>query len=220
MKLKALAPRLMAAALLITTLSACGQSPPSPQQPTPPDSSATDADSTDTTTAPAPNWAAILGETSAPANWQVQPCDVPTMLCVEANSELVGTVERFVTPVAELNVPTDGSAESLLQSWVENQYETIQQDRETGDSTLTFTTQPPTGVSIGSLPGLRYGFTTTQSDGTLFDRTLGYVATDGEFLYVFATSAISGDPTGGFSSDEALTEFEPHFAEIVEGLNL
>lgn len=215
MKINALAPSLMAAALLITTLSACGQDS---QQPLPSDSSVTD--STNVVTAPVVDWQTILGKTSAPANWQVEPCDVPTLLCVEANGELVGTVERFVTPISELDVPTNGSADVLLRSWVENHYETIQRDRETGDSTLTFTTQPPTDISVGSLPGLRYGFTTTQADSTLSDRTLGYVATDGEFFYVFATSVINGDPTGGFSSDAALTEFEPHFAAIVEGLNL
>ena len=218
MNLKAFAPSLVAAALLITTLSACGQSPPVPQQPAPPDSSTTD--SIDTATAPTLDWEPILGETSAPANWQVEPCDVPTLLCVEADGQLVGTIERFVVPVAELDVPTDSSSDALLRSWVENHYETIQRDRETADSTLTFSIQPPTDVSVGSLPGLRYGFATTQANGTLFDRTLGYVTTDGEFIYVFATSVVNGDPTGGFSSDEALTKFEPHLAAIVEGLNL
>jgi len=54
----------------------------------------------------------------------------------------------------------------------------------------------------------------------VFDRTVGYVATDGEQVYVFVTGVISGDPTGFFAKDSDLSTFEPHLATITKGLQL
>ncbi|PSN11563.1 hypothetical protein C7293_23800 [filamentous cyanobacterium CCT1] len=164
-----------------------------------------------------------MGPVSAPENWQVEPCVNDVLLCVEANGELMGTVERFSYPVSEVNlpeIPTPGAEREFLQAWVADHYGTIERDRTMADPNLTFTSEPPQDIAVGSLPGLRYGYTVTHPNGALFDRGIGYVATDGDQVYVFVTGVISGDPTGSFSDEAAVEAFAPHLDTIIQGLQL
>lgn len=172
-----------------------------------------------------PSWSAILGATSAPAGWQVSPCENPTLLCIYENGEIIGTVELFAEPVAgsafEAKLEeAGGDRVRALQGWLADHYATIESDRKLGAPELKFTSESPEPAAVGSLEGLRYGFTTTFANGNLADRTRGYAATDGTTLYVIATGVISGDPTGSFFSVEAAQQFEPYLAEIVAGLRL
>lgn len=175
--------------------------------------------------APATGWADILGPVSAPDNWQVEPCVNSQLLCVEADGELIGTVERFSYPLGEVNLQggapvTEEAQRQFLQAWVADHYAAIEGDRKVADPALTFTSDTPEDTAVGSLPGLRYGYTVTHPNGALFDRGIGYVATDGDQVYVFATGVISGDPSGSFSDEAAVEAFEPHLDTIIQGLRL
>lgn len=178
-------------------------------------------------TAPAvmPGWATILGATSAPDGWQVAPCDHPILLCMTADGELVGTVERFSYPLSDIDLaatgePAPGAELEYLRAWVAEHYAAMARDRQTAHPSLVFATEPPTEIAVGGLPGLRYSFTAKQANGALFDRYVGYVTTDGEHLHVFVTGMINGDPSGTFSDNAALEQFEPYLDDIIQGLLL
>ncbi|HIK45463.1 MAG TPA: hypothetical protein IGR64_11345 [Leptolyngbyaceae cyanobacterium M65_K2018_010] len=171
------------------------------------------------------SWADLLGAVSAPDHWQVEPCENPALLCVRANGEILGTVERLSYPLSEANWPgeppkTPEAQRQFLAAWVADHYTAIRRDRAGADPNLQFSAAAPTPARVGSLPGLRYGYTITHPNGVVFDRTVGYVATDGEQVYVFVTGVISGDPTGSFSNAEDLATFAPHLASLMEDLRL
>lgn len=171
------------------------------------------------------SWADILGETSAPDGWQITPCENPTLLCVQTDGEILGTVERFSYPLGEVNLQggapkTPEAQRQFLEAWVADHQATIEQDRAGADPNLRFTSDLPTPFPVGSLTGLRYGYAFSDAGGVVRERTLGYVATDGEQVYVFATGVITGDPTGPFGRESDLSAFEPHLATIIEGLRL
>lgn len=210
-------PTLVGLLLLCHGAIACTSSPPSP--PVAEDvSTAAPAD-------PAPGWADLLGPTTAPATWQVAPCTNPMLLCITAQGDILGTVERFSYPLREVNWPggaprTPQAQRQFLDAWVADHYATIRADRAGADPNLQFSATPPAPARVGSLSGLRYGYTITHPNGVVFDRTVGYVATDGEQVHVFVTGVISGDPTGSFSNPDDLAVFEPHLTTLIEGLRL
>ncbi|HEY9881929.1 MAG TPA: hypothetical protein V6D29_25985 [Leptolyngbyaceae cyanobacterium] len=170
-------------------------------------------------------WPAILGPTSVPAGWRVEPCENPSQLCVYTNNEIVGTVELFSHPIAGSNfapllAEAKGERLPALNAWVTEHYATIERDRNLGAPEMKFMAEPPEEVAVGSLPGLRYSFNTNLANGSVGDRTVGYVTTDGTSLYVVAMTAADGDHSGAFSSIEAAQTFEPYLADIVAGLKL
>ncbi|MBD1915045.1 MULTISPECIES: hypothetical protein [Cyanophyceae] len=209
-------PALVGISLLTTALLACSAGPPA----APPETSAPQNEA-----ATPSNWANILGPISAPPNWQVEPCVNEVLLCVEADGDLIGTVERFSHPLSEVPVQgglplPEGSELEFLQAWVSDHYRTIEADRQGADPALKFVGETPVAISIGTLPGLRYGYTITHPNGALFDRGIGYVTTDGTMLHVFATGVISGDPSGSFSDEELFETFLPHLNTTIQGLKL
>lgn len=218
-------PVLAGIVLVTSTLIACGNQPPVSQPQPEPQSGEVSTPIPPTEPAATPGWADILGPTFAPAGWQVMPCKNPILLCVEADGEIVGTVERFSYPLSQIDLaaavePTQGAELEFLRAWVEEHYAAIQQDRQIADRSLIFTAEPSEEISVGGLPGLRYSFAATHPNGTLFDRYIGYVTTDGELLHVFVTGIIGGDPSGTFSDETALDTFAPHLDEIIRGLSL
>ncbi|MGF1569554.1 MAG: hypothetical protein ACFCVD_16050 [Nodosilinea sp.] len=191
----------------------------------PPSSAVSEEVSISAPAAPATGWADLLGPTSAPNHWQVEPCENPVLLCVTANGEILGTVERFSHPLSEVALPgraptTPETQRQFLEAWVADHYTAIRTDRAGGDPKLQFPATTPTPARVGSLPGLRYGYTITHPNGVVFDRAVGYVATDGDQVYVFFTGIISGDPSGSFGDEGDLATFEPHLATIMGGLRL
>ncbi|MGG6237108.1 hypothetical protein ACQ4N7_00585 [Nodosilinea sp. AN01ver1] len=214
-------PALAGIILVSNVLIACTSVPMAPQpEPTPETGTVVTEPA-----APATGWADILGPVSAPENWQVEPCVNEVLLCVEADGELIGTVERFSYPLAEVNLQggapvTEEAQRQFLRAWVTDHYAAIEGDRKTADPNLSFAGDPPQAIAVGSLPGLRYGYSVTHPNGTLFDRGIGYVATDGDQVYVFTTGVISGDPTGSFSDEAAVEAFAPHLNTIIQGLQL
>ena len=215
-------PALAGLVLVSNVLIACTGLPPTATQPDPkPATGGVAAEPA----APATGWANVLGPVSAPENWQVEPCVNDVLLCVEADGELIGTVERFSYPLDEVNLQggapvTEESQRQFLRAWVADHYATIERDRATADPDLTFAGESPQTIAVGSLPGLRYGYTVTHPNGALFDRAIGYVATDGSQVHVFVTGVISGDPTGSFSNEAAVEAFAPHLDTIIQGLQL
>lgn len=214
MKISTRFPTFVGISLLTTALLACAAVPPTPPETHTPRGEATPV-----------GWADILGPSSAPPDWQVEPCVNAVLLCVEANGELIGTVERFSHPIGEVPVQgglplPEGSELEFLQAWVSNHYRAIAADRQGADPALKFVGETPTAISVGTLPGLRYGYTVTHPNGALFDRGLGYVTTDGTLVHVFVTGVISGDPSGSFSDEELVETFAPHLNTIIQGLKL
>ncbi|NJL49181.1 MAG: hypothetical protein HC929_19095 [Leptolyngbyaceae cyanobacterium SM2_5_2] len=186
---------------------------------------------TETTVEPTPlrQWPDMLESASAPMGWQVTPCENSALLCVEAGEKFVGTVEFISYPLADIQRQTEESRSDAseansdletLRQWVANHYKTIQTDRAQADPTLVFLPRASEEVSVGGLPGLRYGFTIRHSSDILAERTVGYITTDGTTLYLFVTGLTNGDPAGTFLSDAALQQFEPHLAEIMAELSL
>ncbi|MBD2108613.1 hypothetical protein [Nodosilinea sp. FACHB-13] len=219
MKIPTRFPTLVGISLLTTVLLACSASPPS-TPPTPPETPASQTDP-----ATSSSWADLLGPVSAPPDWQVEPCVNAVLLCVEADGELIGTVERFSHPISEVPMQgglplPEGSELDFLQAWVSDHYRTIEEDRQIADPALKFVGETPVAISVGTRPGLRYSYTIEHPNGALFDRGLGYVTTDGTMLYVFATGVISGDPSGSFSDEGLFETFLPHLNTIIQGLRL
>lgn len=182
------------------------------------------------------NWSNILTKVSAPDGWQVYPCDNPILLCVKENGQILGTVELITFPVkgsdfssmlATAGVSTDSfnvknpKVLEALRLWVEDHYSTVKRDRESNpDAKFIFSSTKPENISVGRLPGLSYKFQTIHTNGTLFERTVGYVTTDGNNLYVIVAGLTPQDPSGTFSEDVKLSKFEPYLADIIPTLNL
>lgn len=220
----------LAIALLSGSLAACSERPSQPLPLPQPSETTTPTDPQNRSI----DWNDILSTPSVPTGWAVSPCENPMMLCVKRNGESVGRVELFATPVAGSEFetmlrnagapagavdPQSAQMQNALKAWVENFYASIERDRATGASDVTFSSQPSEAVPVGQLQGLRYEFASTR-DGTLLERTTGYVASDGTTLYVITAGVMNGDAIHMFSEDATLQEFEPHLEQIVAGLNL
>ncbi|HEY9762969.1 MAG TPA: hypothetical protein V6D07_10610 [Trichocoleus sp.] len=212
--------------LLASGLIACTEPQTQPQPTLPPETGSVSTPEATTANSSAPvDWSTILGPTAVPAGWRVSPCENPSLLCVYTNSEIVGTVELFHHPVAGSNfapmlAEAKGQRIEALNRWVDEHYATIERDRNLGAPEMDFVADPPAEVAVGSLPGLRYRFSTMLANGSVGDRTVGYVTTDGTRLYVIAMTAMDGDDSGAFSSTEVARQFEPYLADIVAGLKL
>lgn len=218
--------RSFALAAVAIALTACTTPAPQPYPlPQPSEPAATPP------TTPAIGWNTLLRQTSVPEGWTVYACQNPVLLCVENKGELLGSVELFTTPVQgsefermmrDAGVSPDAidlnKMQTVLNTWINTHSATIQQDRE--GAGLRFSAQPPKVVAIGNLSGWRYEFATTREDGGLFDRSVGYVTSDGNTLYVIVAALTPGDPAGTFGDDTSLRTFEPHLDRIVAGLNL
>jgi hypothetical protein len=216
-------PVLAGMILMTAALAAYTEAPPQPQ-PTPETEDVSQPIPPTAMPEPTPGWADILGLISAPEGWQVEPCVNPSLLCVEAEGDVVGTVERFSYPLSEVQLATPVNPEEseleFLRAWVAEFYESIERDRTIADRALVFTGESPTEIAIGELPGLRYSYVTTHPDGTLFERSVGYVTIDGDMIHVFTSGLINGDYAGTFSDDASLSAFEPHLDDIMRGLSL
>jgi hypothetical protein len=222
------------AVTLIGTIPACAQLQPIPQPGNLPQPSETAPP--EGGESKSPSWSKILTKVSAPDGWQVYPCDNPTLLCVQENGQILGTVElitfpvkgsHFSTMLATAGVSTDSfnvknpKVLEALKLWVEDHYNIVKRDRESNpDGKLIFSSTGPENISVGRLPGLSYKFQTIHANGTLFERTVGYVTTDGNNLYLIVVGLTPGDFSGTFSDNIKLGKFEPYLADIIPALNL
>jgi hypothetical protein len=228
---------MLSVAALAWAMVACSPANQS-QTPQPSDAQPSTPASTSVSNSTSPNWKTLLGTTPAPSGWQVAACDLPIYLCVQSKGESIGAVELGVYPIAgsefEKMMQAAGDRSGLstaqrsevtlnaLKIWVNNHYNTIKADRQIGfGKSVVFTSQTPEVVPVGRLQGLRYGFTTAaKPNSNPVERSLGYVASDGQFLYVMTTSVPQTDAGGTFANDAKLRQFEPYLQKIIAGLKL
>lgn len=178
-----------------------------------------------------------------PSPWRVAPCDSKSkapLLCVYDQKTLAGTVEMgtfLISSRADLRkkltdagIPTKANYAdpqyrsrivTALKGWVDDYYTTFKADRaSTYGKTITFTTQPPTQVTIGKLTGLRYGFAGLKQNKGIHERRIGFVAFDGSTLYVITTAFDATSETGKFKTLEDFQRFEPQLTKLLPKLQL
>lgn len=188
-------------------------------------------------------WQKLLGSTSAPNNWQVIPCETEvTLLCVSSQSRGLGTVEVEIYPLkdnpnlqkhlTEVGISQGSQADlqnpqfqskliKALQAWVADSYNTFAKDHQTRyANSIAFSSYPPQQVTMGKLPGMRYGFVRLKPEGGIQEQYIGYVTSDATQLYVITTSFNSSLSKGKFENLENLAIFQPYLSAIAENLNL
>lgn len=188
-------------------------------------------------------WQKLLGSTSVPNNWQVIPCEREvTLLCVSSQGKGLGTVEVEIYPLkdnpnfqkhlTEVGISQSSQADlqnpqfqskftKALQAWVADSYNSFAKDHQTRyANSITFSSYPPQQVTIGKLPGIRYGFVRLQPEGGIQEQYIGYVTSDGKQLYVISTSFNSNLSRGKFENLGNLAIFQPYLSAIAENLNL
>ncbi len=187
-------------------------------------------------------WKTILGAAPAPAGWRVGSCNGGNgpLLCVLAKGKLLGTAEGSIYPLESLpdfqkmlakagitpgsmNIQSPQHKAQILvtlRAWATDYYALFAKDRqpEYGNK-VTFSAQKPQEVSVGKLPGLRYGFTGLKRGG-VHEQHLGYVAFDCRVLYVIKTGFDPLSETGTFKTLQTFRQFEPYLSRIVAGLRL
>lgn len=187
-------------------------------------------------------WKAIVEPTTLPTGWRVRACDGDApFLCVTKGREAVGTIEllrypietlpdfqkMLVTagiPVGETNYQSPRRKAQIvtaLRAWVADYYSLFARNRQPEyGRQVTFSTTRPQEVTVGNLPGIRYGFTGIERGGRIREKRVGYVAFDGKTLYVIATAFDPLSEIGTFKTAETLRLFEPYLSKIVTELRL
>ncbi|MBW4471804.1 MAG: hypothetical protein KME45_15540 [Stenomitos rutilans HA7619-LM2] len=188
-------------------------------------------------------WTRALGTTKMPSPWRVAPCDSKSkapLLCVYDQKTLVGTVEMgtfllssradLKQKLTDAGIPAKANYAdpqyrsrvlTALRAWVDDYYTTFRTDRASAyGKTITFTTQPPTQVTIGKLTGLHYSFAGLKQNKDIHERHIGYVAFDGSTLYVITTAFDATSETGKFKTLADFQRFEPHLAKLLPKLQL
>jgi hypothetical protein len=188
-------------------------------------------------------WQNILGNTSAPSNWQVAPCpgDAP-LLCVSSQGKVLGTVEIGVYPLEKnpafqkhleaAGIPPGTKVDyqspqyqtqltTALKAWGIDHYNAIAKDRQvTYGKDIIFSTHPIQPITIGKLPGIRYGFAGSKRQGGIQEQHIGHVTFDGRALYVISSALDPGSATGKFDKLEDWLIFQPYLEAIASDLRL
>lgn len=188
-------------------------------------------------------WKSLLGQTSAPPDWQVAACDGNApLLCVSSNQNILGTVEIGVYPLenqpnfqqmlAKAGIPPNSNIDYqkpnyqnqlaiALKLWVAEHYNILEKDRRSLYSDrIIFSTQSPEQASVGKIQGMRYRFLGIQQQGEIQEQHLGYVAFDGKALYVITTGFDRGSQTSQFDKLENFQRFQPFLSATVKEVNL
>ncbi|MGP1374656.1 MAG: hypothetical protein ACTS3T_17625 [Almyronema sp.] len=183
-------------------------------------------------------WASRFVLATSPPGWTIAPCEgTAPFLCFYQQGQLAGTLElqqwtleqmpEFEQALAAAGLnQTQIDLEDLTQlgqmrvaltAQVADFYQTLEQDRAA--EAIAFTAESPVEVAVGSLPGLRYGFQQTDPAGTVQEQTIGYIAFDGQTLYVITTTAPYDSPPG-FGQLVDLQALQPYLDSVVRGLQL
>jgi len=188
-------------------------------------------------------WQKILGNTSAPTNWQVAVCNEnAALLCISSKGKVLGTVEINVYPLEKIpdfqkklavaGVPTNSPVDyqnskyqtqvlTALKAWVADKYATVAKDRQAQyGRDIIFSDYPTQSVPVGKLQGIRYGFAGLNQQGGVQEQHIGHVAFDGARLYVITTAFDSATQTGKFEKLENLAIFQPYLYAIAADLRL
>ncbi|BAY60744.1 hypothetical protein NIES22_08040 [Calothrix brevissima NIES-22] len=188
-------------------------------------------------------WRNILGNASAPTDWEVAPCEGNApLLCVSTEGKVLGTVEINIYPLEKnsafqkqleaAGIPANSKIDyqkpeyqtqlwTALKAWVTDYYTAIAKDRQVtyGKETI-FSSHPPQLVTIGKLPGIRYGFTGLKREGGVKEQHIGHVTFDGNALYVITSAFDPSSATGKFDKLEDLAIFQPYLYAIAADLKL
>ncbi|MFN6514042.1 MAG: hypothetical protein RMY29_006020 [Nostoc sp. CreGUA01] len=188
-------------------------------------------------------WQKILGNTTAPTNWQVAVCNGNApLLCVSSKGKVLGTVEINIYPLEKIpdfqkklvaaGVPAGSQVNyqsseyqtqvlTALKAWVADNYATFAKDRQSEyGREIVFSANPTQAVPVGKLQGIRYGFAGLNQQGGVQEQHIGHVAFDGNKLYVITTAFDSGTQTGKFEKLENLAIFQPYLYAIAADLRL
>ena len=188
-------------------------------------------------------WGRLLGATSVPSGWQVQPCDRESpFLCVGQGQTNLGSVEmqrwsvdklpRFQRELTRLGL-TPGlitysnpdhvaKVREALKVLVVDYHLTIERDRQpVYGKTVKYEPMLTDRIQMGSLPGWSYGFQGVATNGPVRERYVSYLAFDGsETVYIVTTCFDPAAATGKFARLSHLEQFQPHLRRIVETLKL
>ncbi|MDZ7961294.1 MAG: hypothetical protein RMY34_26010 [Aulosira sp. DedQUE10] len=188
-------------------------------------------------------WQQVLANKTAPNNWQVVPCEGNApLLCVSTQGKLLGTVEITVYPLANnpdfqqkleaAGIPEGSKVDfqnpkyqtqllTALKAWVTDYYTAISKDRQASyKNEIIFSAHPPQTVTMGKLPGIRYGFVGLKRQGGVQEQHIGHVTFDGTALYVITSAFDPASATGKFDKLEDWAIFQPYLDAITADLNL
>ncbi|AFY41558.1 hypothetical protein [Nostoc sp. PCC 7107] len=189
-------------------------------------------------------WQKVLSKNIVvPNGWQVVPCaGTEPLLCVSAKSEVLGTLEMSVSQVSKnpnfqkhladagisfgtkldyKNSSNQSKVLAALKAWSGDYYTALSKDRQKGNGNkIIFSTHPLENISVGKLPGIRYGFTGINAEGGLQEQYISYAAFDGNALYIISTAFDPNAVKGKFEKLENLVIFQPYLDAIAENLNL
>ncbi|MBD2212484.1 hypothetical protein H6G27_21805 [Nostoc linckia FACHB-104] len=188
-------------------------------------------------------WQKVLVNKSAPNNWQVVPCKGNTpLLCVSDQGKLLGTVEIGVYPLAKnpdfqkkleaVGIPPGSKVDTqnpqyqtqvltALKAWVTDYYSAISKDRQaTYKNEIIFSSHPPQTVTVGKLPGIRYGFVGLKRQGGVQEQHISHITFDGTALYVITSAYDPASATGKFDRLDDWAIFQPYLYAIAAELNL
>ncbi|MEL6462071.1 MAG: hypothetical protein AAFQ91_28185 [Cyanobacteria bacterium J06621_15] len=119
---------------------------------------------------------------------------------------------------------------TALNDWVQNHYNLLAKNNKyvyddklktakTADGIL-FSTYPPQKTQVGKLQGIRYGFAGLKQKGGVHEQHIGYVAFDGESLYLINTAFDPALSIAKFEKLENLSVFQAYLNTLVENLKL
>ncbi|MBD2200873.1 MULTISPECIES: hypothetical protein [Calothrix] len=186
-------------------------------------------------------WVYLLGNTSTPTGWSVSPCDAQNpFLCVYRNKPYVGSVTfqrsaydshpilqreftklGLVPGLITYSNPNDkAKVLTALKAVIADYYKTIESDRAIGfGKGYKVQLLPPEEVKVGGLPGLRYGFKGIDPSGQVREKSVSYLAFDGNLNFII-TGYNQALDSNEFKDLANLEQFEPHLKIIVENLQL
>ena len=138
--------------------------------------------------------------------WTVARCEGEApILCVERDGEIAGLVEAISHPVDEVGESVDPS--ESLQVLADGFVESMTADRAVGcGPDYVVEPLPVEDVSVGGLPGVRFGYSGLLADGTLSELVVHHATIDGDRAVVLAAPAYAAD---GCPGRDELPSFHP-----------
>lgn len=188
-------------------------------------------------------WQNILGNTSAPNDWQVIPCqgNAP-LLCISTQGKVLGTVEIGVYPLEKnqvfqkhleaAGIPPGSKVDyqnpqyqtqlsTALKAWATDHHNAIAKDRQVSyGKEIVFSAHPIQPITMGKLPGIRYGFAGVKRGGGVQEQHISHVTFDGTALYVTSSAFDPASATGKFDRIEDWIIFQPYLNAIAADLRL
>lgn len=170
----------------------------------------------------------VLGD-----GWEVSSCDPgdAPLLCVFHDGERVGTIEWLQRPlaaepglVADLQTMSPGRALAANLDRV-GLYEQTERDRRDNCDGRVVEWERPTDATVGGTPGMVYGYTVRDQDGSPQDVIVSYHAVNGSgSLFVVLIEGLGPRtciPTEGIAlSPDQLATFRPTLDELIANLRL